>query len=101
MMFSPLHPASRGETPRKPGVRAPSVRRRSGVRRRVLESRDKVSDALAAGSVRQRIENLQRRLHLTRTGQIAILAAIAPWVVARLIAGVALYVFAYGTALLV
>jgi uncharacterized protein (DUF58 family) len=36
-------------------------------------------------------------LGLTRTGQIALVAAVIPWVAARVVAGSALYVVAYGT----
>ncbi len=51
--------------------------------------------------MRERWRSLQRKIHLTRTGQIAVLAAVAPWVAAYLVAGKALYIFAYGTLLLI
>ena len=54
-----------------------------------------------AGNVRERWRDLQRKLHLTRTGQVAVVAAVVPWLVAYLVAGKALYIFAYGTLLLV
>lgn len=68
---------------------------------RILVTRDRVADALIAGSVRRWWQDVERRLHLTRTGQIAALAAVVPWLVAFLIAGKALYIFAYGTLFLV
>ncbi|HVE92551.1 MAG TPA: DUF58 domain-containing protein [Actinomycetota bacterium] len=86
---------------------APEVRRKKlptqkkGVRQRFLLFRDRTSDAVSAKGVRARFLNLQRKLHLTRTGQIAIVAAVIPWVIARVVAGNALYIFAYGTAALV
>lgn len=63
--------------------------------------RDRLVDVSSAGSVRRGWQEAQRRLHLTRTGQVAILAAVVPWVAAYVVAGDALYIFAYGTALLV
>ncbi len=69
--------------------------------RKVLVVRDRLSDALQASSLRERWAAVQRRTHLTRTGQVAALAAVVPWVVAYLVAGKALYIFAYGTLLLI
>ncbi len=51
--------------------------------------------------MREFFRKLERSAHLTRTGQVAVLAAIVPWIVARLVAGKALYIFAYGTVILV
>jgi uncharacterized protein (DUF58 family) len=56
---------------------------------------------MGAGNLRDRWRNAQRKLHLTRTGQVAVLAAVVPWLVAFLVAGKALYIFAYGTLLLI
>lgn len=81
-----------------------SDRRRLQGRRkanRVLVARDRVADAMVAGRVRTWWQRLQKKIHLTRTGQIAVVATILPWLVARLVAGKALYIFAYGTLLLV
>jgi uncharacterized protein (DUF58 family) len=69
--------------------------------RRALVLRDRISDALQAANLRERWADLERKIHLTRTGQVAALAAVIPWIVAYLIAGKALYIFAYGTLLLV
>jgi uncharacterized protein (DUF58 family) len=69
--------------------------------RRLLVARDRVSDAFVAGKMRDRFQRFQRAIHLTRTGQIAVLAAVVPWLIAYLVAGKALYIFAYGTLLLV
>src|SRR5437879_67407 len=83
---------------RKVGGAGAQPRRRF---RRLLVARDSVADAFVAGKVRERFQGLQRKIHLTRTGQIAVLAAVVPWLIAYLVAGKALYIFAYGTLLLV
>lgn len=44
---------------------------------------------------------LERRLGLTRSGQVALMAAVGIWVVALIVAGTAMYLFAYGALLLV
>lgn len=62
---------------------------------------DRISDALSPRRVRGALEGLQRRIGLTRSGQIALLAAVALWVVARVVAGTTLFIFAYGALLLV
>lgn len=68
---------------------------------KALSRRDQIADFLTAQNVRLRWQELQRRLHLTRSGQVAIVSAFVPWVVARVVAGDALYLFAYGLALLI
>jgi uncharacterized protein (DUF58 family) len=73
----------------------------AGRTRRLLVVRDKIADSFVAGRMRERFQSLQRKIHLTRTGQIAVVAAVIPWLVAYLVAGKALYIFAYGTLLLV
>lgn len=68
---------------------------------KALARRDKLADALTARAIKTRVFETQRKLHLTRTGLVALFAAVVPWGVARIVAGKALYVFAYGIALLV
>lgn len=93
-------PAATASTPPTPSLRTSAPVRR-GRFRRTLTFRDRVVDAFAAGNVRAWWRELQRKLHLTRTGQVAVLAAVVPWLIAYLVAGKALYIFAYGTLLLV
>jgi uncharacterized protein (DUF58 family) len=62
---------------------------------------DRVRDALTPGAVRRFFEGIQRKIGLTTSGQVAVLAAVATWIVARIVAGVPLFIFAYGAALLV
>ncbi|HVF75856.1 MAG TPA: DUF58 domain-containing protein [Acidimicrobiales bacterium] len=52
-------------------------------------------------AVKRRLDDLQRRLGITRAGQMALLAAVGLWIAARVVAGTAMYLFAYGAALLV
>lgn len=88
-------------------MQLPSRRKRvslvtvADLRGRVFTWADRIADALAAGSVRQRWQELQRRIGITRSGQVALIAALIPWIVARVIAGTALYIFAYGIVLLI
>jgi uncharacterized protein (DUF58 family) len=62
---------------------------------------DRVTDALSPGSIRRALQGAQRRLGITRTGQIALVGAVLLWLMARVVAGVAMYLFAYGALLLV
>lgn len=63
--------------------------------------RDRVTEAMSARKLREGWASFERWLHLTRAGQVAVLAAVVPWAVAYIVAGTALYIFAYGTFLLV
>jgi len=72
-----------------------------GSRSRVLRARDRIADTLSPEAVRRWWEGVQRKVHLTRTGQIAVVAAVVPWILAYVVAGKALYIFAYGTLFLV
>lgn len=74
---------------------------RVGPGRRLLRLWDRTTDFLQARNLRERFRELERKLHLTRTGQIAVVAAVIPWAVAFVVAGKALYIFAYGTLFLV
>jgi uncharacterized protein (DUF58 family) len=62
---------------------------------------DRVTDALSPGSIRRALQGAQRRLGITRTGQIALVGAVLLWLMARVVAGVAMYLFSYGALLLV
>lgn len=76
----------------------------SGLQARVRSTRaqlDKVRDSIEVPALRRRVEELVRKTGLTRTGQVALAASVIPWIVARIVAGTALYVFAYGTIALV
>src|SRR5919108_1684 len=62
---------------------------------------DRVADALSPGSIRRAFQAAQRKLGITRSGQIALVGCVMLWVMARVVAGTAMYLFAYGLVLLV
>ena len=70
--------------------------RRSGARARL----DTVVETLSAKAMGRRLAALERRLGVTRTGEIAAIGSVFLWVMARVVAGKAMYIFAYGTLLL-
>ena len=61
----------------------------------------RASDALSPATLRRQAARLERRLGITRSGQIALVGAVGLWIAARIIAGVAMYLVAYGAVLLV
>lgn len=61
---------------------------------------DRLVDALGPAAVRRRLLAYQRRLGITRSGQVAVVGAVGLWVMARVVAGTAMYLFAYGAVLL-
>jgi uncharacterized protein (DUF58 family) len=65
-----------------------------------LALKDRVGDALSPASIRRRFIDLQRRSGITRSGQIAIVGFVFLWVIARVVAGRAIFIFAYGVLLL-
>lgn len=75
---------------------AASERAASGVRARL----DRVTDRLAPASIKRWAADLERRLGITRVGQMAAIGAVVMWVLAYVVAGTAMYLFAYGVVLL-
>ena len=51
--------------------------------------------------MRERVDRLKRALGITAYGQAALVSAVLLWILARVVAGVAMYLFAYGVVLLV
>jgi uncharacterized protein (DUF58 family) len=71
-------------------------------RTRGLRSRlDRLGEALSPAAVRETFKRLERKTAITRIGQLAILGAVAMWILAYVVAGTAMYLFAYGVVLLV
>jgi uncharacterized protein (DUF58 family) len=64
--------------------------------RRALSRLDTLRDQLSVPALRRRATTLGRRIGLTRTGQVALVGAVVPWVAARVVAGTTLYILAYG-----
>ena len=62
---------------------------------------DAVSQAITPAAMRRRADEWERRIGITRPGQMAIVGAVGIWIVARVVAGTAMYLFAYGAILLV
>jgi uncharacterized protein (DUF58 family) len=62
---------------------------------------DRATDALQPRAVRERLQRLQRKVGLTRTGLAALVASVLMWILAAVVAGTAMYLFAYGAFLLV
>ena len=61
---------------------------------------DRLSDTLSPGALRRRFELYQRKIGITRYGQISLVAFVVLWLMARVVAGTAMYLFAYGIILL-
>ena len=81
--------------------RGPSTGRRGpggvrGFRARV----DALGEAVSPRSLRHRREAVQRKLGITRSGMIAVVGAVMLWIMARLVAGTAMYLFAYGVVMM-
>jgi uncharacterized protein (DUF58 family) len=88
--------------PRRSSRRPKSPKQLGGgaTTRELLSRRDRITAALTPKAIRRRLQELQRKLGITRYGQIAALGAIVLWLMARVVAGVAMYLFAYGVVLL-
>jgi uncharacterized protein (DUF58 family) len=78
----------------------PPVTDGAGRGRKLLARLDAVAQATSPRQVRRRLDALQRRVGITRYGQIAIVGAAVLWVMARVVAGTAMYLFAYGIVML-
>jgi uncharacterized protein (DUF58 family) len=79
--------------------RSPAGDQRGGPRGR--GALDALGDAFSPGATRRRFETFQRRSGITRYGLVALAGAVFLWVTARIVAGTAIYLFAYGLLLLV
>lgn len=92
-------------SPKKPKkAKGPSkreLRRVTGSGSKLRRRLDSIQDALGPRALRQRGQRWQRAIGLTRYGGIAIIGFVLLWASARVIAGTAMYLFAYGLLLLV
>ncbi len=88
----------------EPKPAAPTASRGAGGpqsrRQRVLGRLDRVRERLAPREVKAAFERFERRIGITRVGQIAFLGAVLMWILAYVVAGTAMYLFAYGIVLL-
>jgi uncharacterized protein (DUF58 family) len=65
------------------------------------ERADRWQEALSPRAIRRRAEAFQRWTGITRYGWVAAFGAVGLWIAARVVAGTAMYLFAYGLVLLV
>ena len=70
-------------------------------RRRALARLDRVRDEIEVSALRRHADRLNRWIGLSRSGQVALVAAVVPWIAARVVAGTTLYILAYGTVIVV
>ncbi|MEA3019101.1 MAG: hypothetical protein QOI47_625, partial [Actinomycetota bacterium] len=68
--------------------------------RRLRARLDRVVDALQPAALRARALSIARRTGITRTGAVALVGFVLLWIMARVVAGTAMYLFAYGLLLL-
>lgn len=95
----------RRRTPSSPNARATkslgvSTRSTISVRRRILARLDRVRDRFGATALRRSWVQVERRIGITRAGQAALAGAVVCWLLAYVVAGTAMYLFAYGIVLL-
>jgi len=57
---------------------------------------DRITENLSFPALRQAAGRVQRFVGLTRSGYIALVGAVMLWVIARIVAGTAMYLAAYG-----
>lgn len=69
--------------------------------RRLRTRLDRITDALQPRALRERFDTFVRKSGITRSGAIALVGFVLLWIMARVVAGTAMYLFAYGLLLLV
>jgi uncharacterized protein (DUF58 family) len=68
--------------------------------RKLLARFDRAGERLSPAALRRWFQEQERRLGVTRVGQMALLGAVGAWILAYVVAGTAMYLFAYGVVLL-
>ena len=77
---------------------------RRKIEARVRQAQDQLDwfrDQTEVSIIRQMWRDITRKFGITRTGQLALIAAVVLWIVGRIVAGTTLYVIAYGIATMV
>ena len=92
-----------GPASRAPKSRPPKSGGRRGPRgvRGLKQRADLAREEISTSKVRRRFQAIKRFLGITRYGAIALLAGVVLWIIARVVAGTAMYLFAYGVVLLI
>ncbi len=80
--------------------RADAAQPKPSAGRRVLARLDRVRAALEPANLRRSYAALERKIGVTRVGVAAVVAAVLMWLLAYIVAGTAMYLFAYGIVLL-
>ncbi|MFZ6003521.1 MAG: DUF58 domain-containing protein [Actinomycetota bacterium] len=81
--------------------REPGAPAEGGTSARWLRVRlDRFSALASPSALKRRGKEIERRLGITRVGQAAALGAVVMWALAYVVAGTAMYLFAYGVVLL-
>lgn len=57
-------------------------------------------DIFSTRNLKRSFESAQRKIGITRSGQLAFVGFVLLWIMARVVAGTAIYIFAYGALLL-
>jgi uncharacterized protein (DUF58 family) len=73
---------------------------RPSLGRRLLSRLDRVRAFLEPSNLRRTFAAVERKLGVTRVGVAAVFAAVLMWLLAYIVAGTAMYLFAYGIVLL-
>src|SRR5258708_39772409 len=81
-----------------PRNRHPGGSRRGGVTVLAASEADRIRDRLTWHELRQTVQAVSRYVGLTRSGYIALAGPVMLWIVARIVAGDAMYVASYGAA---
>ena len=84
-----------------PGVARSAVVEKAEARGRRGQRVDQIRSLTSLESNRDRLANLQRKVGITRVGQVAIAGAVGAYLLGRIIAGTSMLILAYGAFLLV
>ena len=95
-------PQDGASTPPNPAPRSPAPLGPSklSARRRALARFDEIRDRIGPAALRRSWLRIERRIGITRAGQAALVGAVVCWILAYVVAGTAMYLFAYGIVLL-
>lgn len=82
------------------GAAAPALASASDTQPSFRARIDRLVDELGPTAIKHRWKAFERKVGITRAGQAALVGAVLCWVLAYIVAGTAMYLFAYGIVLL-
>lgn len=85
--------------PSRGGPQTPGAPTGQSTLRGLRHRRDTIARSFSTGAIRRGFLNFQRKIGITRAGQMAILGAFLLWVMARVVAGTAIYMASYSVVL--